>query len=103
MCLQICNISQLSIPVCFSPSFDTDPRAAYFRQAENGMYVRMALIALVLGKCWAAGVQTIHFLPWNCRLICMLILLTFVLIFFSPRIVYFDQVSHEVKVTDTAL
>nr|KAG5688328.1 hypothetical protein BaRGS_027870 [Batillaria attramentaria] len=34
-----------------SPSFDTDPRAAYFRQAENGMYVRMALIALVLGKC----------------------------------------------------
>ncbi|XP_050402847.1 CAD protein isoform X2 [Patella vulgata] len=34
-----------------SQSFDTDPRAAYFRQAENGMYVRMALLALVLGKC----------------------------------------------------
>ncbi|GFR62268.1 CAD protein, partial [Elysia marginata] len=34
-----------------SPSIDTDPRAAYFRQAENGMYVRMALLALVLGKC----------------------------------------------------
>ncbi|XP_005099583.1 CAD protein isoform X3 [Aplysia californica] len=34
-----------------SPSIDTDPRAAYFRQAENGMYVRMALIALILGKC----------------------------------------------------
>ncbi|XP_052761178.1 CAD protein-like isoform X2 [Mya arenaria] len=34
-----------------SPVFDTDPRAAYFRQAENGMYVRMALLALVLGKC----------------------------------------------------
>ncbi|KAJ8319875.1 hypothetical protein KUTeg_001462 [Tegillarca granosa] len=32
-------------------AFDTDPRAAYFRQAENGMYVRMALLALVLGKC----------------------------------------------------
>ncbi|KAL3861535.1 hypothetical protein ACJMK2_007564, partial [Sinanodonta woodiana] len=33
------------------PVFDTDPRAAYFRQAENGMYVRMALLSLVLGKC----------------------------------------------------
>ena len=29
---------------------DEDPRAAYFRQMENGMFVRMALIALVLGK-----------------------------------------------------
>jgi carbamoyl-phosphate synthase/aspartate carbamoyltransferase/dihydroorotase len=29
---------------------DSDPRAAYFRQTENGMFVRMALIALVLGK-----------------------------------------------------
>ena len=29
---------------------DTDPRAAYFRQMENGMFVRMALLALVLGK-----------------------------------------------------
>ena len=27
---------------------DTDPRAAYFRQMENGMYVRMAILALVL-------------------------------------------------------
>lgn len=34
-----------------SPEFDSDPRAAYFRQAEYGMYVRMALIAMVLGKC----------------------------------------------------
>ncbi|XP_074041253.1 carbamoyl-phosphate synthetase 2, aspartate transcarbamylase, and dihydroorotase rudimentary isoform X1 [Leptinotarsa decemlineata] len=31
--------------------FDTDPRAAYFRQAEGGMYVRMALLAMVLGRC----------------------------------------------------
>jgi aspartate carbamoyltransferase len=30
--------------------FDSDPRAAYFRQMEYGMYVRMALLALVLGK-----------------------------------------------------
>jgi aspartate carbamoyltransferase len=29
---------------------DTDPRAAYFRQMEYGVYVRMALLALVLGK-----------------------------------------------------
>jgi aspartate carbamoyltransferase catalytic subunit len=28
---------------------DTDPRAAYFRQAKYGMYVRMALLASVLG------------------------------------------------------
>ena len=29
---------------------DDDPRAAYFRQMRNGMYVRMALLAGVLGK-----------------------------------------------------
>lgn len=34
-----------------SPEFDTDSRAAYFRQAEYGMYVRMAILAMVLGKC----------------------------------------------------
>jgi aspartate carbamoyltransferase catalytic subunit len=28
---------------------DTDPRAAYFRQAQNGLYVRMALLSMVLG------------------------------------------------------
>lgn len=33
-----------------SPEVDTDPRAAYFRQVEYGMYVRMALLAMVLGK-----------------------------------------------------
>jgi aspartate carbamoyltransferase len=32
------------------PAVDTDPRAAYFRQVEYGMYVRMALLAMVLGK-----------------------------------------------------
>lgn len=31
-----------------SKMFDTDPRAAYFRQAEYGMYVRMALLLMVL-------------------------------------------------------
>lgn len=29
---------------------DADPRAAYFRQVKNGMYIRMALLAAVLGK-----------------------------------------------------
>lgn len=29
---------------------DDDPRAAYFRQVRNGMFVRMALLAGVLGK-----------------------------------------------------
>ncbi|XP_014278471.1 multifunctional protein r [Halyomorpha halys] len=33
-----------------SPELDSDPRAAYFRQAEGGMYVRMALLAMVIGK-----------------------------------------------------
>lgn len=30
------------------PEVDNDPRAAYFRQAKNGLYVRMALLDLVL-------------------------------------------------------
>jgi aspartate carbamoyltransferase catalytic subunit len=33
-----------------NPDFDDDPRAAYFRQMEYGLYVRMALLAMVLGK-----------------------------------------------------
>jgi aspartate carbamoyltransferase catalytic subunit len=31
------------------PEVDTDSRAAYFRQAQNGLYVRMALLAHSLG------------------------------------------------------
>jgi aspartate carbamoyltransferase catalytic subunit len=27
---------------------DDDPRAAYFRQVRNGLYIRMALLAAVL-------------------------------------------------------
>ncbi|XP_022916076.1 multifunctional protein r [Onthophagus taurus] len=34
-----------------SPEFDSDPRAAYFRQAEYGLFVRMAILAMVLGRC----------------------------------------------------
>jgi aspartate carbamoyltransferase catalytic subunit len=33
-----------------SMEVDADPRAAYFEQVENGLYVRMALLAMVLGK-----------------------------------------------------
>ena len=38
------RVDEISIEV------DDDPRAAYFRQMEYGMYTRMALLALVLGK-----------------------------------------------------
>ena len=30
------------------PEVDADPRAAYFRQAHNGLYVRMALLRMIL-------------------------------------------------------
>jgi aspartate carbamoyltransferase catalytic subunit len=32
-----------------APEVDADPRAKYFDQAKNGMYVRMALIMALLG------------------------------------------------------
>ncbi|XP_074717241.1 multifunctional protein CAD isoform X2 [Strix uralensis] len=38
------RVNEISVEV------DSDPRAAYFRQAENGMYMRMALLATVLGR-----------------------------------------------------
>ena len=31
-----------------NPNIDNDPRAAYFRQMENGLYVRMALIQMLI-------------------------------------------------------
>ena len=33
-----------------SVDIDDDPRAAFFEQAENGMYVRMAVLKTILGK-----------------------------------------------------
>ena len=33
-----------------SPDLDSDPRTAYFRQMENGMYVRMALLAMIFNR-----------------------------------------------------
>ncbi len=38
------RVSEISYQV------DSDPRAAYFRQMENGLHIRMALLAAVLGK-----------------------------------------------------
>jgi carbamoyl-phosphate synthase/aspartate carbamoyltransferase/dihydroorotase len=38
------RVGEISVDV------DDDPRAAYFRQMEYGMYVRMALLALILGR-----------------------------------------------------
>lgn len=38
------RVSEISLEV------DADPRAAYFRQMEYGLYVRMALLTMVLGK-----------------------------------------------------
>lgn len=35
------RVNEISVEV------DADPRAAYFRQERNGMYVRMALLTLV--------------------------------------------------------
>jgi aspartate carbamoyltransferase catalytic subunit len=32
------------------PAVDDDPRAAYFRQVENGLYMRMALLDELLGE-----------------------------------------------------
>lgn len=45
-------IAGFVVTLAFSRSVevDSDPRAAYFRQAENGMYIRMALLATVLGR-----------------------------------------------------
>ncbi|MBN2471055.1 MAG: aspartate carbamoyltransferase, partial [Anaerolineae bacterium] len=33
-------------------ALDADPRAVYFRQMENGMFMRMTLLAKVLGGLW---------------------------------------------------
>jgi aspartate carbamoyltransferase catalytic subunit len=33
-----------------APEVDDDPRAAYFRQAQNGLFIRMALLSGCLGR-----------------------------------------------------
>ena len=40
------------------PAMDSDPRSKYFEQAHNGVPVRMALIALMLGlRPWRSGLE----------------------------------------------
>jgi aspartate carbamoyltransferase catalytic subunit len=41
-----------------TPEVDNDPRAAYFRQVENGKYVRMALIYTLLS--WKEAEESHH-------------------------------------------
>lgn len=36
---------------------DVDPRAAYFRQAKNGLYIRMALLKLLLLGWWSSVLE----------------------------------------------
>jgi len=55
-----CALAFVKVKGFFSPFFkkiiviqitvdvDGDPRAAYFRQAKNGLYIRMALLKLLL-------------------------------------------------------
>jgi aspartate carbamoyltransferase catalytic subunit len=38
-----------------SPEFDADPRAKYFEEARNGVYVRMALLEALLAGPWRAN------------------------------------------------
>jgi len=39
-----CSLEFMQITV----DVDSDPRAAYFRQAKNGLYIRMALLKVLL-------------------------------------------------------
>jgi aspartate carbamoyltransferase catalytic subunit len=32
------------------PAVDRDPRAAYFREAQNGLFVRMALLTMLFDE-----------------------------------------------------
>ena len=42
---------------------DDDPRAVYFKQAQYGVYVRMALILTLLGLADSQTVTEIHMPP----------------------------------------
>ena len=42
----MCNVSILQPQI--TTDVDSDPRAAYFRQAKNGLYVRMALLKMCM-------------------------------------------------------
>ena len=40
------HIEEIVLPLSVE---EKDPRVAYFRQAENGLYIRMAILAHLLG------------------------------------------------------
>ena len=44
----LCSQVVLAFAMQIRPEVDSDPRAAYFRQAKNGLYIRMALLKLAL-------------------------------------------------------
>ena len=44
----LCSTDLAALCVQIRPEVDSDPRAAYFRQAKNGLYIRMALLKLAL-------------------------------------------------------
>ena len=46
-CMLICS-KRCNSAVQIRPEVDSDPRAAYFRQPKNGLYIRMALLKLAL-------------------------------------------------------
>jgi len=41
------HVEELDIPL---ETEENDPRIAYFRQAENGLYIRMALLDMILNN-----------------------------------------------------
>lgn len=49
--MQALRLNKLNWPLNFmqiTVEVDRDPRAAYFRQAKNGLYIRMALLKVLL-------------------------------------------------------
>lgn len=38
----------VSLVTQIATEVDSDPRAAYFRQAQNGLFIRMALLKILL-------------------------------------------------------
>ena len=47
---KMCILHPLPRTTEISKEVDSDPRAAYFRQMKNGLYVRMALLQMLLGR-----------------------------------------------------
>jgi len=41
------HVEEIDLPIYIE---ENDKRVAYFRQAENGLYVRMALLDMILGS-----------------------------------------------------